>query len=62
MVIVYLIGAKWFPSPVCQMCLEYLLKNTYQKWINELEKSDCAAEIRRMITDGPPIYIKVNNS
>lgn len=44
------------------MCLEYLLKNAYEKWINELEKSDCAAEIRRMITDGPPIYIKVNNS
>lgn len=41
------------------MCLEFQLTNTYSKWMTELEKSDCAAEIRRMIIEGPPTYLKV---
>jgi len=39
----------------CVRC--QLLDSQFEAYVNQVKKSDCQAELRRLLTKGPPIYI-----
>ena len=44
----------------CEMLMLHtlqLLKTQFQQFIDRVEKTDCQAELRRLLQKGPPIYI-----
>lgn len=49
---------KWLRSKFCEICVTYLLKSQFQKYKDTLAKSKCQAEMRRMVTAGPPVNVK----
>ena len=54
-----------YPSGVWRACeysqptVEYLLANGYKMYMKDFEKAstDCAAAVRRIIGNGPPVYL-----
>jgi len=49
---------EWLPAKFCQTCVNQLLANQYHIWVNKLETSNCKAEQRRMLKEGPPVNVK----
>jgi len=37
--------------------LSKLLETKFQQYIDTVQKSDCLAELRRLVAEGPPLYI-----
>jgi hypothetical protein len=40
------------------MCVSYLLTLQFKKYVEDVAKSDCRAELRRLLTKGPPVNLK----
>mmetsp|Transcript_44335 Transcript_44335/g.65256 ORF Transcript_44335/g.65256 Transcript_44335/m.65256 type:complete len:161 (+) Transcript_44335:120-602(+) len=48
---------KWKPA-LFELCVvQQLLDTQFTNYINKVKKTDCQAELRRLLKDGPPIYI-----
>ena len=47
--------SKWMPGMICETCVEHLRKTQYARYSELLQKSTCKAELRRLLTAGPPI-------
>ena len=39
------------------MIMHQLLKTQFHSYIERVKKTDCQAELRRLLADGPPIFI-----
>lgn len=48
---------KWKPALYEQSVIEQLLSTQFYDFVERVKKTDCQAELRRLLTSGPPIYI-----
>ena len=48
---------KWKPAFMEESVIEELLRSQFHNYIERVKKSDCQAELRRLLESGPPIYI-----
>lgn len=48
---------KWKPALFEQCVIEEMLNQMFQQYIDRVKKTDCQAELRRLLEKGPPIYI-----
>jgi len=48
---------KWKPAQFEQSVVEQLLESQFQAYIDRVKKTDCQAELRRLLEKGPPVYI-----
>eukprot|EP00551_Chaetoceros_affinis_P003130 CAMPEP_0203642234 /NCGR_PEP_ID=MMETSP0088-20131115/7597_1 /ASSEMBLY_ACC=CAM_ASM_001087 /TAXON_ID=426623 /ORGANISM="Chaetoceros affinis, Strain CCMP159" /LENGTH=129 /DNA_ID=CAMNT_0050497981 /DNA_START=85 /DNA_END=474 /DNA_ORIENTATION=- len=48
---------KWKPALFEQSVVENLLESQFDQYIGRVKKTDCQAELRRLLEKGPPIYI-----
>lgn len=52
-------NGKWRPSVYCVDCIEqHFINGQWQKYIELIEKADCAAALKRVITTPPPLHVK----
>uniref|UniRef100_A0A7S3L0L3 Uncharacterized protein n=1 Tax=Amphora coffeiformis TaxID=265554 RepID=A0A7S3L0L3_9STRA len=49
---------KWKPALYEQMIVEKLLDEQFESFVEKVKKTDCQAELRRLLAKGPPIYIE----
>ena len=47
----------WHVCPFEQMAVEQLVNTQFDKWIERVNKTDCQAELKRLLSKGPPIYV-----
>lgn len=47
----------WYPCMYEQSVVENLLKTQFGNFIERVKTTDCQAELRRLLKNGPPIYI-----
>lgn len=50
--------AEWLACKYCQTCTETIQGSQYQTYLDNVEKATCAAALRRLLTAGPPLYLK----
>lgn len=48
----------WIASQICSDCCQFLLSSGWKRWLEALEKIDCAAAQRRLLLTGPPINLR----
>lgn len=48
---------KWRPAQYEQSVIEQLLSEQFQQYIDRVKKTDCQAELKRLLAKGPPIYV-----
>jgi hypothetical protein len=48
----------WHPSPYCSEVVQMLLKNGFSDYLKAIDEATCKAHLRRLITEGPPLYLK----
>jgi len=48
---------KWKPAQFEMCVVQKLLDEQFPKYVETVRKSDCQAELRRLLASGPPIYI-----
>ncbi len=49
---------KWIQSRYCWDCIQYMLKNKWQDYVDGITKADCASALERLINGGPPINLR----
>jgi hypothetical protein len=47
----------WLPSGYCVNCIQHLIKTQWTTYKTSLEKTNCKAEQRRLLSRGPPINL-----
>jgi len=55
-------SGTWHPSKFCIYIVEELLNTQFDKYIHNINSSDCLAELKRLLDKGPPIYISDDNA
>ncbi len=56
-----LLAGPWYPAPYCESCLStYFISGQWQSYLDNVDKAsaDCAAALRRLLTQPPPLYVK----
>jgi len=48
---------KWSPALFEREIVESLVNSQFEKYVETVKKSDCQAELRRLLDQGPPIYV-----
>lgn len=48
----------WKSSKYCKICVAYMLENAWGTYIGLVGKADCAAALKRLIQNGPPINLR----
>ena len=48
---------EWKSSLLSQPIIEMLLQTQFQTYMERIQASDCQAELKRLLQQGPPIYI-----
>jgi len=49
----------WFPSVYCSGCLKaHFIESQWAKYLENVEKADCAAALRRLLSCPPPLNVK----
>lgn len=52
---------QWYPAKAASSAVEYMRKTQFKQFMQRLETTDCAAEMRRLQEKGPPIYVEDAN-
>jgi hypothetical protein len=47
----------WHPSPYCDDVVLHLLETGFEKYIEDIDKSTCKSGLKRIIKNGPPLYL-----
>ena len=47
----------WHPCFYERSVVEHLLKTQFDAFVERVKKTDCQAELRRLLKDGPPIWL-----
>ena len=53
---------KWKQALYEQMIVEKLLQEQFESFVERVKKTDCQAELRRLLAKGPPIYVEDKHS
>jgi hypothetical protein len=48
---------QWKSSKMEQCVIEELLRTQFHTYLQRVQRSDCQAELRRLLQSGPPIYL-----
>lgn len=48
---------KWKPAQFELSVVHQLLDSQFEQYLSRVKKTDCQAELRRLLADGPPIYL-----
>ena len=48
---------KWKPALFEESIVQILVDTQFEKYIEKVKGTDCQAELRRLLADGPPIYV-----
>lgn len=48
----------WHPCLYERSVVEHLLKTQFGAYLERVKKTDCQAELRRLLADGPPVYLE----
>mmetsp|Transcript_32150 Transcript_32150/g.58919 ORF Transcript_32150/g.58919 Transcript_32150/m.58919 type:complete len:160 (+) Transcript_32150:210-689(+) len=48
---------KWKPAQFELCVVQQLLDSQFEQYIDRVKKTDCQAELRRLLKTGPPIYV-----
>ena len=48
---------KWYPAKYEQSVVVRLLDEQFHTFVNKVKTTDCQAELRRLLGEGPPVYI-----
>jgi len=54
-------SGRWRPALYAAETVEHMHANQFKTWMERMEKSDCQAEIKRLLTAGPPVWIADKN-
>ncbi len=49
---------EWKVSNVCWLCVERMINDGWKHYLDQLDKATCAAEMRRLLTAGPPTHLR----
>jgi hypothetical protein len=49
---------KWKPAMYEQCVVDQLLETQFHSFVERVHKTDCQAELRRLLATGPPIWIE----
>lgn len=50
--------SPWLVSGYCVECISSLIKMQWSKFVDGIKNSTCEAELRRMVSKGPPINLR----
>lgn len=50
-------SGAWKPALMEQAVVEELLRTQFHSYIERVKKTDCQAELRRLLATGPPVYV-----
>jgi len=53
---------KWSPCNFEQCAVNTLLETQFKTYMDGVKKTDCQAELRRLLAKGPPIYVEDKNA
>lgn len=48
---------RWKPALYEQSVVQQLLETQFHDFVGRVKKTDCQAELRRLLSAGPPVYI-----
>lgn len=48
----------WLKSNYCKSCIQYLISTQWERYVDSVDKANCAAELRRLLELGPPINLR----
>ena len=48
----------WKPALYEQSVIEKLLQEQFHDYLNKVKTTDCQAELRRLLSEPPPLYLK----
>jgi hypothetical protein len=51
-------SGKWKPALFEASIIDQLLNEQFNKYIERVKKTDCQAELKRLLAQGPPIFIE----
>jgi hypothetical protein len=51
-------SGRWKPALFEASIVDQLLKEQFYKYIERVKKTDCQAELKRLLAQGPPIYLE----
>ena len=52
----------WYPSKYSAEVVQELIDTQFKNYVDNVQKSDCARELRRLLTAGPPIWLADKNA
>lgn len=47
----------WHPSPYCNDVVKQLLQDGFTNFLKAVDESTCKSHLRRLIQNGPPVYL-----
>lgn len=47
----------WLPAKMEQGVIEELLRTQFHAYVERVKKTDCQAELKRLLASGPPVYV-----
>jgi hypothetical protein len=47
----------WHSSPYCSDVVKHLLQTGFHSYLKTIDQADCKATLRRLIQNGPPLYL-----
>jgi len=50
-------SGAWKPALMEQTVVEELLRTQFPSYLDRVKKTDCQAELRRLLATGPPVYV-----
>ena len=53
---------KWKPCQYEKAVVDKLLAEQFTQFVDRVKKTDCQAELRRLLATGPPIWIQDNHA
>ena len=51
----------WYPAKYSAEVVQELIDTQFKNYVDNVQKSDCARELRRLLTAGPPIWVSDKN-
>lgn len=47
----------WHPAKITSACVVHLQDTQFEKWTTRVQETDCQAELRRLLSGGPPVWV-----
>lgn len=51
-------SGKWYPALFAAEVVQQLVDTQFHSYLKKVQQPDCKAELRRLVTKGPPIWVE----